>query len=104
MYNSTLAIKIPPKEFSENSDIYTKEERQFNTYFSRRMIVGRSAYCEFYLLQPIGQVEPVERFKPMNRNTKQSSQHESFASLFQKATKKHATNKKHSSNGFDALC
>jgi len=40
----------------------------------------------------------------MNRNAKQDSQHESFASMFQKATQKHATNKKYSSNGFDALC
>jgi len=68
------------------------------------MIVGRSAYYEFYLLQPIGQVEPIERIRPMNRNAKQDSQHESFASMFQKATQKHATNKKYSSNGFDALC
>ena len=71
---------------------------------SRRMIVGRSAYFEFYLLQPIGQVEPIERIRPMNRNAKQGNQHESFASLFQKATQKHAANKKNNSNGFDVLC
>ena len=68
------------------------------------MIVGRSAYYDFYLLQPIGQVEPVEKYRPLKRNTKQSNQHESFASLFQKATQKHAANQKHNSNGFDVLC
>ena len=52
---------------------------------------------QIYLLQPIGQVEPVEKYRPLKRNTKQSNQHESFASLFQKATQKHAANKKNNS-------
>jgi len=68
------------------------------------MIVGKNAYYEFYLLQPIGQVERIEKYRPMSRHSKQSSQQESFASLFQKATKKHAANKEHNSNGFDVLC
>jgi len=68
------------------------------------VIVGKNAYYEFYLLQPISQVEPVEKYRPMNRNTKQGTQYESFASLFQKATQKHAANKQHNSNGFDVLC
>ena len=91
-------------DFSENFRYIEQKERQFNILLSRRMIVGKSAYYDFYLLQPIGQVEPVEKYRPLKRNTKQSSQHESFASLFQKATQKHAASKKHNSNGFDVLC
>lgn len=68
------------------------------------MIVGKSAYYDFYLLQPISQVEPIEKMRRMSRNLKQDMGQESFASLFQKATQKHAANKKHSSNGFDVLC
>ena len=68
------------------------------------MSVARTAYYEFNLLQAITQVEPIPKCRPMNRHTNQQSQQESFASLFQKATKKHAENKKHASNGFDVLC
>ena len=67
------------------------------------MIVAR--YAEnIYLLQPVGQVEPIEKYRSMKRHTKQSNSQESFTSLFQKAVQKHATNKKHNSNGFDVLC
>lgn len=68
------------------------------------MSVGKSAYFDFYLLQPIGQVDLIEKHRPKSRNSKQKGQPESFASLFQKATQKHAENKKHGSNGFDVLC
>ena len=68
------------------------------------MSVAKNTYYEFYLLQPVGQVEPIEKYRPMSRNPNQSSSQESFASLFQKAAQKHATNKKHNSNGFDVLC
>jgi len=33
MYKSTLAIKIPPKEFSENSDIYTKGKDNLTHFY-----------------------------------------------------------------------
>ena len=68
------------------------------------MSVARNAYYDFYLLQPIGQVEPIERNRPLRRNLNQSNEQESFASLFKKVAQKHAANKKHNSNGFDVLC
>lgn len=111
MSQSPLAIEktlknfsTSPNKFSENFRYIYQRERQFNTPLSRRMSVAKNAYYEFYLLQPVGQVEPIEKYRPMKRNSKQSNSQESFASLFQKATQKHAANKKHNSNGFDVLC
>lgn len=65
---------------------------------------GRYAYYELNLLQPVEQVEKIERLRPMNRHTNQNSQQESFASIFQKVAKKHEANQKYSASTFDRLC
>lgn len=68
------------------------------------MSTAKNAYYEFYLLQPVEQIEPTEKYQPMKRNSKQNHSQESFASLFQKARQKHEANKKYNPNGFDVLC
>ena len=70
------------------------------------MIVGKYAYYEVSLLQPIVAVTCIEKYRPQNRNSNQSNMQESFASLFQKATQNHADKKKQSTNtnGFDVIC
>lgn len=65
---------------------------------------GRYAYYEFNLLQPVEQVEKIERLSPMNRHMQQNSSGESFASLFKKAAQRHEANQKYNSNTFDKLC
>lgn len=68
-------------------------------------IVAKTAYYEFYLLQPVKEVEAIEKYRPMKRSFHQSSQQDGFASLFQKARKRHAANKQQSISGsFDAIC
>ena len=68
------------------------------------MIVGKYAYYEVSLLEPIAAITCINRNRPQNRNSNKSSTQESFASLFQKATQKHAEKKKQSTNGFDVIC
>ena len=67
------------------------------------MIVGKYAYYELYLLQPVNEVSKIEKQRSMNRNTKQNNGQESFASCFQKAIQRHAESKKHNVNGFDMV-
>ncbi len=64
-------------------------------------MVGKYAYYELYLLQPVNEVSKIEKQRPMNRHTKQNQ--ESFASLFQKAAQRHAESKKHGLNSFDMI-
>ena len=91
------------KEFSENFR-YIYKGKDNLTLLSRRMSVAKTAYYEFSLIQAVSQIEPIEKYRPMSRHSKQSNHQESFASLFQKATQKHAANKKNNPNGFDVIC
>lgn len=103
LFLATKKLLQRHKEFSENFRYICKGKDNL-TLLSRRMSVAKTAYYEFSLIQAVTQIEPIEKYRPLSRHSKQHSNQESFASLFQKATQKHAANKKHNPNGFDVIC
>lgn len=68
------------------------------------MIVAK--YAEnIYLLQPIVQVNRIEKQRPIRRDAQQRNSFNSFANAFDQAKKKHEQSMKQSnSNGFDKVC
>ena len=67
------------------------------------MIVAR--YAEnIYLLQPVGQVNRIEKQRSIRRDSQQGNENNPFAFLFQKAKERHEQAKKQGMNGFDMMC
>jgi len=67
------------------------------------MIVARYA-DSIYLLQPVVQVNRIEKQRSIKRDSQQKNENNPFAFVFQKATERHAQAKKQGSNGFDMTC
>ena len=67
------------------------------------MIVARYA-DSIYLLQPVVQVNRIEKQRSIKRDSQQKSENNPFAYVFQKATERHQQAKKQGSNGFDMTC
>ena len=62
-------------------------------------------YAEtIYLLQPVGQVNRIEKQRSVKRDSMKKSSRNAFSSVFQQAAKKHEQAKKQGSNGFDMVC
>ena len=74
-----------------------------SSHFSRRMIVARYAQS-IYLLQPVVEVNRIEKHRSLKRDSQQKSENNPFAFVFQKAMEKHTQAKKQGSNGFDMMC
>ena len=68
------------------------------------MIVAK--YAEnIYLLQPVVQVNRIEKQRPIRRDAQQRNSFNSFANAFDQAKKKHEQAMKQSNpNGFDKVC
>lgn len=90
--------------FYHKADIIYKKRGSVSAHLSRRMIVAK--YVDgITLLQPVEQVERIERISPYNRNAdRNTKQDSSFAAMFQKAKARTTTNQAIMSNGFDVLC
>ena len=63
-------------------------------------------YAEnIYLLQPIVQVNRIEKQRSIRRDSQQKNPYNSFANVFNQAMKKHEQAMKQSNpNGFDKVC
>lgn len=58
-----------------------------------------------YLLQPVVQVNRIEKQRSIRRDSQQKDSYNPFANVFKQATKKHEQAMKHNnSNGFDKVC
>lgn len=71
--------------------------------FSRRMIVAR--YAEnIYLLQPVVEINRIEKHRSLKRDAQTKSDNNPFAYVFQKAKERHSQATKQGTNGFDMMC
>lgn len=62
-------------------------------------------YAEnIYLLQPVVQVNRIEKQRSIRRDAQQKNSYNPFATFFEQATKKHEQATKHNTNGFDKVC
>ena len=68
------------------------------------MIVAK--YAEnIYLLQPIVEINRIEKQRSIRRDAQQKNSHNPFANVFDQAKKKHEQAMKHGNpNGFDRVC
>ena len=68
------------------------------------MIVAKYAET-IYLLQPIVQINRIEKQRSIRRDDQQKSSYNSFANVFDQARKKHnQAMKQGNPNGFDKVC
>ena len=68
------------------------------------MSVGKYAN-DIYLLQPVVQVNRIEKQRSVRRDAQQNGSNNPFATIFQQARKKHEqAAKQYNTNGFDKVC